>query len=116
MNRIVSTQQPLKHDTWGGNCDAWNLVDEPEWSIKQERMPAGSSEEKHYHQKAEQFFFILKGKATFEIEEQWAAATAGEGIRIKAGQKHRVVNNTTEDLEFILCSQPSAAQDRYNCS
>jgi hypothetical protein len=43
MSLVVSKQQPLKHYVWGGDCDAWNLVDEEALSIKQERMPAGSS-------------------------------------------------------------------------
>jgi mannose-6-phosphate isomerase-like protein (cupin superfamily) len=115
MSLVVSKQQPLKHYVWGGDCDAWNLVDEEALSIKQERMPAGSSEETHYHKKAQQFFYSLNGCATFEIEGICTDVTAGEGIRIEAGKKHRVVNNTSADVEFILCSQPSTINDRFNC-
>jgi mannose-6-phosphate isomerase-like protein (cupin superfamily) len=115
MSLVVSKQQPLKHYAWGGNCDAWNLVDEEAFSIKQERMPAGSSEEKHYHKKAQQFFYIIKGHSTFEIEGTCTNVAAREGIRIEAGKKHRVVNNTSGDVEFILCSQPSTINDRFNC-
>jgi mannose-6-phosphate isomerase-like protein (cupin superfamily) len=115
MNGIVSKQKPLQHYTWGGNCEGWNLVDEETVSVKQERMPAGSREEVHYHQKAQQFFYILKGCASFYIEGLCTELAAGEGIRITAGQKHRVLNNTTEDLEFILCSHPSTLHDRFNC-
>jgi hypothetical protein len=39
-------------------------------SVKQERMPAGTSEALHYHEHAQQFFFILKGTATFEIDHE----------------------------------------------
>src|ERR1043165_7849296 len=65
---VVSKYQSLKHYKWGNDCDGWNLVDETSLSVKQERMPAGASEAKHYHANAQQFFFILKGKATFETE------------------------------------------------
>lgn len=114
MNKVVSKYQPLKHYQWGNKCDGWNFVDEENLLIKQEQMPAGSSEELHYHAKAEQFFFILKGIATFEIEENIIEVKPQEGLHIKAGLKHRISNNTKNDLEFILCSQPSTIHDRIN--
>ncbi len=51
----VSKYQSLKHYQWGSDCDGWNLVDEDSLSIKQELMPAGTKEVKHYHQSAQQF-------------------------------------------------------------
>ena len=111
----ISKYKPLKHYTWGKDCDGWNLADEESLSVKQERMPAGTSEEMHFHNKAQQFFFILKGEARFEIEGTIYNVKEGEGIHIRAGSKHRIMNNGTEDLEFLLCSQPSTINDRINC-
>ena len=113
--RAVSKYQPLKHYQWGSNCDGWNLVDEDSLSVKQELMPAGTSETKHYHESSQQFFFILKGKASFQIEEVTVEINAGEGLHIEAGKKHKIANEGSEDLEFILCSQPSTKNDRINC-
>lgn len=109
----VSKYEPLKHYRWGNTCDGWNFVDEPSLSVKQERMPAGTAEALHYHQYARQFFFILKGIATFEIDNETFIVNGQEGIHIKPGQKHRISNQTTSDLEFILSSQPSTVNDRY---
>ena len=114
MPKIVSKQQPLKHYTWGAACDGWNLVDETTLSIKMEHMPAGTAEALHYHKQAQQFFYILKGTATFEIENTFTDVQTGEGMHIRAGEKHRIQNNTDGDLEFILCSQPATAADRIN--
>jgi len=111
----VSKYQPLKHYQWGSDCDGWNLVDEDSLSVKQELMPAGTKEVKHYHQKAQQFFYILKGKASFEIEDTVIEINKGEGLHIEAGTKHRIRNESKEDLEFLLCSQPSTNNDRINC-
>lgn len=36
----------------------------------EERMPTGIEEEKHYHKKAQQFFYNLSGEAEFEIESK----------------------------------------------
>ncbi len=113
--KVVSKYQPLKHYLWGSDCDGWDLVDEDALSVKQELMPAGTKEVKHYHQSAQQFFYILKGKATFEIEDSTIVINQGEGLHIEAGKKHRILNETGEDLEFVLCSQPSTKNDRINC-
>lgn len=112
--KTVSRYQPLKHYPWGEGCDGWNLVDEAALSVKQERMPAGTAEAMHYHEHAQQFFFILQGEAHFEIDGEEVTVKAQEGIRIAPGQKHRISNRTAEPLEFILSSQPSTAQDRVN--
>jgi mannose-6-phosphate isomerase-like protein (cupin superfamily) len=112
----VSIQQPLKHYQWGAACDGWNFVDEPTLSVKQERMPAGTSEALHYHQYAQQFFFILKGSTTFEIDGAAIIVNEQEGIHIRAKQQHRIINHTASAIEFILSSQPSTAGDRINIS
>jgi quercetin dioxygenase-like cupin family protein len=111
----VSKSHCLKHYTWGSNCDGWNLVEEGSLSVKQERMSAKTAEAKHFHNQAQQFFYILKGVAQFEIESAVVNVVAGEGIHIKPGQPHRILNNTDEELEFLLCSQPSTINDRINC-
>ena len=112
---IISKEKALQHYTWGDNCDGWVFVDTDELSVKQERMPQHTAEALHYHEKAQQFFFILKGIATFEVEEQSFTVPAGQGIHIKAGKKHRIINNAGQDLEFVLSSQPSTKNDRFNC-
>jgi quercetin dioxygenase-like cupin family protein len=111
----VSKYEPLKHYQWGNGCDGWVLVDTENLSVKQERMPPRTSETLHYHQRAQQFFFMLRGTATFEVEDKTYTVKAGEGFHIEAAKKHRVINNTAEDIEFILSSQPTTNIDRYNC-
>lgn len=114
MSGKVSIEAPLKHYQWGNACDGWNFVDNAALSVKQERMPAGTAEALHYHQFAQQFFFILKGTATFEIEGETIIVNEQEGIHILAGKAHRISNNTSTAIEFILSSQPSTAADRIN--
>jgi mannose-6-phosphate isomerase-like protein (cupin superfamily) len=113
--QVLSKTNPLHHYTWGEGCDGWTFVDEDSLSIKLERMPPGTSETRHYHQFAQQFFYILKGVADFEIETEHHKVRQEEGIQIKAGQKHRISNTSSHDLEFLLCSQPSTRSDRIHC-
>lgn len=112
---VVSKYKPVNHYEWGAGCDGWVLVDTETLSVKQERMPPQTSEALHYHEKAQQFFFILKGIACFEVEDISVLVKAGEGIHIDAGKKHRILNNTEDELEFILSSRPSTQGDRFNC-
>jgi len=113
---IVSTGSNKGQYTWGDGCYGWILVDSHALSVKQEKMPPHTAEAWHYHQQAQQFFFILKGSASFEVEAEKFSVKAGEGFYIEAGKKHRILNETGADLEFILSSQPSTNNDRFNCS
>jgi mannose-6-phosphate isomerase-like protein (cupin superfamily) len=110
----VSKAYPLQQYQWGNGCDGWNFVNEQSISVKQERMPAGAAETLHYHQYAQQFFFMLQGEASFEIEDKLIIVKAQEGIHIRACQKHRIINHTLFPIEFILSSQPSTENDRIN--
>lgn len=110
----VFPYDPLQHYTWGGQCDGWTLVETETLSVKREKMPAGSSECLHYHEKSQQFFYILSGTATLQVEAGELMLTAGQGIHITPGKKHRISNGAKEDLEFILSSGPSTKNDRIN--
>ncbi|MCW3109958.1 MAG: cupin [Segetibacter sp.] len=111
---VVSTSRPLSRYEWGNNCEAFNFVDNKDLSVKLERMPAGTEEVLHYHSVSQQFFYILKGRAVFEVDEVILIVHAGEGLHLEAGRKHRIMNKEEETLEFIVCSQPSAQNDRQN--
>ena len=111
---IVSQAQALANYEWGKASQAWNLVDEENLSIKLELMPAGEKEALHLHQHAQQFFFILKGAAILEIEGIQKHLNEQQGIHVRPKQRHRIMNQSSGDLQFILCSQPSTSEDRIN--
>jgi mannose-6-phosphate isomerase-like protein (cupin superfamily) len=104
-----------EHYIWGGSCDGWKLVDEPERSMIHERMPPGTSETKHYHQKAKQFFFMLSGTAAMYVNDERIELKAHEGIAIEPGVAHRMTNESEEDTEFLVISTPTSAGDRIRC-
>lgn len=99
---------------WGDHCKGWVYVESPALSVKQELMPAQATERMHYHKYATQFFFVLTGTALFDIDGKRIEISAGEGIEIKPGQRHRIANSGDAGLEFILCSQPSTKNDRID--
>jgi mannose-6-phosphate isomerase-like protein (cupin superfamily) len=111
---MIISKETAPHYQWAETCTGWVFVENENLSVKQERMPAHTSEQLHYHEKAQQFFFILKGTATFEVENETTAVKANEGFYIEAGKKHRILNNANDDLEFILSSHPTTKGDRVN--
>lgn len=110
----VSKSNCINQYTWGDGCYGWTFVETEALSIKQELMPPDTREKLHYHQTANQFFFILTGRATFNIDGKEYTLKPNEGIEIKAGQKHFISNKINTDLEFILYSTPSVKDDRVN--
>jgi mannose-6-phosphate isomerase-like protein (cupin superfamily) len=102
----------LSHYTWGDDCHGWTFVDTDALSIKQELMPPDTAEQLHYHEKAAQVFFILKGRATFTIDGVEHLLREQQGIEIQPMQKHFISNKWENDLEFILYSYPSTKNDR----
>ena len=81
-------------------------------SVIRERMPPGTSEVRHHHEKSRQFFFILKGRARIESGGEQVQLAKDEGLEIPPGVDHRIFNDSDEDLEFLLVSQPSTKGDR----
>jgi mannose-6-phosphate isomerase-like protein (cupin superfamily) len=113
-NPTFSRSECLSHYRWGDDCYGWNYIDTDALSVKQELMPPDTSEQLHYHEKASQVFFILKGKATFTIDGMVSVLKPEQGIEIMPGQKHFITNKENSDLEFILYSTPSTKNDRID--
>lgn len=103
-----------KYYRWGDVCDGWHLVESDSLSVIQEKMPSGTSENLHYHHDAQQFFFILRGTATFEIEHEVFEVQAGQGFHVLPKKKHRISNNTDNDLDFLVISEPKSRGDRID--
>ena len=105
-------KEVVEHYTWGEQCDGWHLVNSPGLSIIQERMPAGASEERHLHARSRQFFFVLSGALTMEVDGRRELLQNYQGIEIAPGVPHRVFNESDHAVEFIVVSQPHSHGDR----
>ena len=116
-NQIISTTS-AEHYKWGGaqgtDCDGWHLVKTDELSIIEECMPPGTSEARHSHVRARQFFFILEGELTLEIEQREFVLRASEGIEILPSQNHQALNRSATLVRFLVTSQPKSHGDRVN--
>lgn len=113
MDIIKKTKENSTHYHWGEACSGWHMVQSESLSVIEELMPPKTQEKKHYHEHAQQFFRILRGTATFEIEQTVIDVSSGEGIHIPPGTKHRIRNDQLENLEFLVISAPTTRGDRH---
>lgn len=82
-------------------------------------MAAGTREQLHLHQKTEQFFYILEGRATLYLDNNATLLTTGQGLCIPAGTAHYIANDTGQPLRFLVISAPglqtvNGTADRIN--
>ena len=56
------------HYVWGQQCDGWRLLAGDDLSVIEERMPPGTREVRHRHVRARQFFYVLEGRASLELD------------------------------------------------
>ncbi len=111
MNKVIDIKTAV-HYLWGSNYDSWVLADTEGLSVKQERMPGGTKEKLHFHTKAKQFFFVLKGTATFYIDTVIHSIGAQQGLLISPKEAHFIANETEKEIVFLVISQPSTVNDR----
>lgn len=110
------------HYNWGGTadgsdsapCDGWHLLRTPELSIIEERMPPGTAERRHLHYRARQFFYVLSGELTLEVNGESHILTLGQGLEIAPGTPHQAINSSGGDTRFLITSQPPSHGDRID--
>jgi len=105
-----------EHYTWGGlkgtDCDGWHLVRSAGLSVIEERMPPGTAERRHLHRVARQFFYVLAGELTLEVEGREVLLKAGQGLEIAPGDAHRAMNKGPAEVRMLVISQPPSHGDR----
>ncbi|MBO9692298.1 cupin domain-containing protein [Chryseobacterium sp.] len=109
---MIHSKENSQHYIWGDQCDSWILKNTQNLSVKQEKMPAGTSEKLHFHKVAEQFFYILKGYAVLYVNEEKFIVQQGESIFVSPESKHFISNESAEEVEFLVISSPPADHDR----
>ncbi len=112
-SEVVSTKS-AEHYRWGDCCDGWYLVKNDRMTVIQERMPPASSEIRHYHGKAQQFFYVLKGEGTIEMGTRVLTLHEGEGLLVAPHVLHRVRNLSRQDLLLQVTSEPPSHGDRFD--
>jgi quercetin dioxygenase-like cupin family protein len=101
-----------EHYVWGDGCDGWHLLRGEALSVIEERMPAGTKEQRHFHKRSQQFFYVLEGELTMELAGVLYRLAAGRGLEIAPGESHQAMNQSEGDVRFLVVSQPPSQGDR----
>jgi len=73
-------------------------------SLAEAFLPATGSTQRHYHRLSEEFYFILEGGGTMEIDGERREVVSGDAILIPPGAWHQITAST--DLRFLCCCAP----------
>jgi uncharacterized cupin superfamily protein len=112
MPSSPTSRSTADHYRWGEGCDGWHLVRAVALSVIEERMPPGAREARHRHTTARQFFFVLAGELTMEVDGTRHRLTPRTGIEIAPGAAHQAINESDVDTEFLVVSTPPSHGDR----
>ncbi len=112
MPSFPTARSSADHYRWGDACDGWHLVRADTLSVIEERMPPGSSEMRHRHAAARQYFYVLSGVLTMEVGGTRHRLVARSGIEIAPGVAHQAINEGDADAEFLVVSTPPSHGDR----
>lgn len=81
-------------------------------SLAEACVPVGQPTERHYHKLSEEFYFILEGQGTMEIDGVARAVGPGDAILIPPGAWHQI--SAAQTLRFLCCcAPPYAHEDTY---
>ena len=101
-----------RHDVWGEACDGWHLLEGDDLSVIEERVPPGAVEVRHRHARSRQFFYVLEGEATLELDGVAHVLRRGEGLHVPPGTAHQLRNASGADIRCLVVSAPKSHGDR----
>lgn len=78
-------------------------------SLAEATVPAGGATERHYHRLSEEFYFLLDGEGSMEVDGETRTVGPGDAVLIPAGAWHRI--RAVSDLRFLCCCAPPYSHD-----
>jgi mannose-6-phosphate isomerase-like protein (cupin superfamily) len=81
-------------------------------SLAEACVPADAATQRHYHRLSEEFYFILEGTGTMELDGLTRDVGPGDAILIPPGAWHTIT--ARRSLRFLCCcAPPYAHEDTY---
>jgi len=83
-------------------------------SLAEATLTPGGATERHYHRLSEEFYFILEGGGTMEIDGEERLVGPDDAILIPAGTWHQIRSGEAGELRFLCsCAPPYSHDDTY---
>src|SRR5688500_13425174 len=70
-------------------------------SLAEARVAPGLTTALHFHCRAEEIYYILRGSGRMRIGEEWRDVAAGDAIAIPPGEVHQITNVGVDELAFL---------------
>ncbi len=99
---------------WRSAAHGWRLVDTPELSVVEGEMPPGQGLDEHEHRIAQQFFYVLAGRAVVRKAGGDVLVEAGQGVVVQPGEWHCLTNPSGAPVRYLVTSAPNPRGDRYD--
>ena len=58
----------------------------------------------HSHENKEQIYYFISGRGKMLIDDEEYAVTAGDAVHLPPLARHRVINDTEDDIEYLNIS------------
>lgn len=84
-----------------------------DYSVARFTLAPGKSTGRSYNRVGEEFFLIVAGRGTVELDGTRAAVAAGSVVVIKPGVKHALDASAHEGLDFYAVTLPAFSPDDY---
>ena len=80
-------------------------------TLAEARLPVGGRTTPHHHEKTEEVYYIVAGRALMRVGQETATVGPGDAIAIPPGASHQITNTGDELLRFLCCCAPGYQHD-----
>jgi mannose-6-phosphate isomerase-like protein (cupin superfamily) len=108
----IRSKNTVSLRVWGDACSAWDLLKDENLSVSLEEMPPGTAEIEHRHARSQQFFFVLSGQLSINLDDRQHVLREQEGLSVPPNTSHKARNSHSETVRFLVISCPSTTGDR----
>jgi Ala-tRNA(Pro) deacylase len=109
---LVAVEAPTT--VWGDGCASWTLADHDDLHVQRERMPPGTTEQRHVHARVRQLYYVLSGHAVVRFDDRDEALATGGSVDVPPGTPHQIRNDSGAELEFLVVSTSAPRADRVD--
>lgn len=81
------------------------------FSVARVCVEPGVRAKPHWHERTEEVYFILSGRAIAHLDDQVHELAAGDALCIPRGKIHYLENQATEPVDYLAISSPPYDDD-----
>jgi len=68
----------------------------------------------HYHERVEETFYFPRSGGTMVVNGERHAIRAGDAFRLEPGDRHNIVNDASQNMDFVFIKSAYDPKDKRN--